>query len=250
MRRVRIRGERHRHTRPRRDPHQRRRRINLLTILPQPRRVQLHRHLVLPQRRHELLVERRHILLRIKAELLREIRMRDDLEQPRLRRQRLPAEVFRPHLIHIAAPPFLEHVGIIQRPRVAHVMHRADEVIPGRARCEILDPVLMAGDVIHLQPQTDGERRMIPPRLLDLRHIGIEVTQQHAPVIEIIARHRIMLRETNLREAELDRLGGQFRGRALRVAAQKRVHVIIRRRIHARKMSVEPRPRRSKFSTK
>ena len=63
--------------------------------------------------------------------------------------------------------------------------------------------------------------------------ILVELGGLHAPVVEVVARHRAVVGEADLLEAEPDGLRRQFRRLARGVAAKRRVRVIICRQRHA-----------------
>ena len=60
-----------------------------------------------------------------------------------------------------------------------------------------------------------------------------KVAEGHAPVVEIIALHRRVIGESDLRQAKRHGVGRVFRRLAHRMVAERRVHVIIRRQLHA-----------------
>ena len=64
----------------------------------------------------------------------------------------------------VAFLPAGDHLGIVHRPRVAHVMHGADEVIPRMARGQFANPFLLAGQVIHFETKTDDQRGVLALR--------------------------------------------------------------------------------------
>jgi hypothetical protein len=66
----------------------------------------------------------------------------------------------------------------------------------------------------------------------NLLHVFVELTIKHAPVIEIVTRHRRVIRETDFGETEGHCATRIIHRLAAGVAAQRRVHVIIRRQLH------------------
>jgi len=69
-------------------------------------------------------------------------------------------------------------------------MHRTDEIIPGHARGEFADPILVAGQVIHFEREPDGELRKRLLREPDLGNVFIELRKIHPPVVKAVAPHR------------------------------------------------------------
>jgi len=118
-------------------------------------------------------------------------------------------------------------------------MDGADEIIPGMARGEVADPVLVAGQIIHFQRQADGELRKFLLGQPDLGDVFIELASEHPPVVEIIALHGRMIGEPNFRQAEFHGAAGIFHRFACRVTTERRVHVIIGRQRHAPVLRVE-----------
>ena len=100
------------------------------------------------------------------------------------------------------------------------------------SRGEIANPILVAGQIIHLHREADGELRELALRPADFLHVFVELPIEHAPVIEIIARHRRVIGETNFGETQLHGAAGVIHRLAAGVAAERRVHVIIRRQLH------------------
>ena len=115
-------------------------------------------------------------------------------------------------------------------------MHGADEVIPRLARGQLANPLFLAGQVIHFQPETDDERGVFALRAADFFHVLIKLIGAHPPVVEIITTHRRVIGETDLGESERDGLRGIIRRLADRMAAKRRVHVIISRQRHGRSL--------------
>ena len=107
---------------------------------------------------------------------------------------------------------------------------------------QVADPVFVAGDEIDFHGQLNRQLRVIAAGLLNFGDVLSEVLVAHVPIIPVIARHRIVLRETDLGKAQLDRLRRQINRIAHRVAAQARVHVIISRKRHCETKLIQPPP--------
>jgi len=106
-------------------------------------------------------------------------------------------------------------------------MHRADEVIPRMPRGEFADPVLVAGQVIHFQREPDGELWKILLRLADLFDVFVQLNLIHPPIVKIVLPHRRMVGEADLVQSDGDSVFRILNRLAGRVAAERRVHMII-----------------------
>ena len=94
-------------------------------------------------------------------------------------------------------------------------------------RGEFANPILVAGQIIHFEREPDGELRKILPRLADFFDVFIQLIQIHPPVVEIVLPHRRVVGEANLRQPDGDGAFCKFDRLAGRVAAERRVHMII-----------------------
>ena len=54
---------------------------------------------------------------------------------------------------------------------------------------QVADPLLMAGEVVHLQRQSDPQVGSVPLRLPHRLDVFIQLIQPHSPVIEVVVRH-------------------------------------------------------------
>ena len=134
----------------------------------------------------------------------------------------------------IALLPFGKFGGVVNGPRIRDVMHGADEIIPRMPRGEFANPILVAGQIIHFQREPDGQLREIPLRLADFVDVFVQPIRIHPPV-----RRNYPAASANGRKSRFP--SGRWRRRALRIpparprrmAAERRVHVIIRRQRHA-----------------
>src|SRR2546425_13067511 len=97
---------------------------------------------------------------------------------------------------------------------------------------QVANPDFVAGNVIDFESQLDGKTGMIGSGLADLLRIFVHVAKRHAPVIEVIARHRRVLGKADLGNAEFNRPRGVFSRLARRVVAQRGVHVVVRGQGH------------------
>ena len=76
------------------------------------------------------------------------------------------------------------------------------------------------------------ERRVFRLRLPHFRNIFIQLVEPHAPVVEVIPPHGRVVGEAYFRQPQLDCVRGILRRLAGRVLAERRVHVIISRKLH------------------
>ena len=113
-------------------------------------------------------------------------------------------------------------------------MDGADEVIPRVTRGQVPHPIFVAGEVIHFQGELDDEVGMVAAGLIDLGDVGFEVGGLHAPVVEVVAGHGIVVREADFLEAKPDSLRRQFSRFTRSVAAEGCVRMIICGQRHAR----------------
>src|SRR5687767_6975032 len=111
-------------------------------------------------------------------------------------------------------------------------MDGPDEVIPRMTPGEFTDPILLPGEIIHFQSETDDELRMLALRAPDLLNIIIELISAHSPVIKVIAPHRRVVGESNLGQPRTQRVRSILRRLARCVTAKRCVHVIIRGQLH------------------
>ena len=110
------------------------------------------------------------------AEFLRQIGVADDFKEAGFRRLGQPLKINGPDFIGIAVFPLGQFLRVINGPGIGDVMHRADEIIPRMPRGESANPVLVTGQIIHLQREADGELRKILLRLADFGDVFIELT--------------------------------------------------------------------------
>ena len=136
--------------------------------------------------------------------------MADDLEKTGTGGEREPFEISLPNFKGIALLPLRELGRVVDVPGVRHVMHGADEIVPGMARGELADPRLVPRQIIHLEGQTDGELRELFPGEADLGDVFIELIGPHTPVVEIVLAHGGMVGKANLGEAEFHGAAGVF----------------------------------------
>ena len=101
-------------------------------------------------------------------------------------------------------------------------------------RGEVADPVFLAGQIVHLQREADGELRVAFLREPDLGHVFIELGIAHPPVIEVVAGHGRMVGEADFRKAGGVRDARIIHGLANRMAAERRVHVQVGGKLHRR----------------
>ena len=71
--------------------------------------------------------------------------------------------------------------------------------------------------------------------------IKIQLAFEHSPVIKIIIRHWSVLGKADLSETKFGCLGGILGRLSLRMAAERGVHVIIRRLSHGEKLGKNQR---------
>ncbi len=231
-RRVGIRAERDRHVVLKRELEKLAARINLAAIFAEAGGVEFNGAMVLPRRRQEFLVKRRAVARGTMAEFLRQVSMADDLKQAAGGRHRQSLEIGGPHFEGVALFPFGKFVGIVHRPIVRDVMDRADEIIPRLPRGEIANPVLVARQVIHFERKADGEPRELALRAAHFLDVFIKLMVQHAPVVEVVAAHGRMIGEADFGEAKRKCVSGVIHRFAAGVSTERRVHVVIGRRLH------------------
>ena len=92
--------------------------------------------------------------------------------------------------------------------------------------------ILVAGQVIHLQREADGQLRKLFLRAADFGDVFVQLRKIHAPVVEIILTHRRVVGESDFRQAERDGAARVIHRLAGRVAAERRVHMIIGGQLH------------------
>ena len=152
---VRVGGERER--RPGVDAHlgERRRRIELVRWLAQPGGRDLDRDSGLGDRLDRRLVVEADVAGRLRAAVppvLDQVGVREDVVEPGPRRLGEGLEVAAPDPVRVAvAGPDVE-VGIVDR-AVAEEVDRADDVVEVVRVEHVRDPVLGAGDEVHLDPE-------------------------------------------------------------------------------------------------
>ena len=123
-------------------------------------------------------------------------------------------------------------------------MHGADEVIPRMARGEVANPFLLAGQVVHFETEADDETGMVALRAAHARHVVVELIGAHPPVVEIIAPHGRMIGEADFLQSQGDGVRGVLGRLAHRVAAERRVHVVISRQRHGRSVEAAGKKRK------
>ena len=85
----------------------------------------------------------------------------------------------------------------------------------------------MAGEIIHFERESDGKPGKFLLRQPDLGDVFIQLPVEHAPVVEVIARHRRMIGEADFCQAEFAGAACVIHRFAGRMAAERRVHVVI-----------------------
>ena len=98
-------------------------------------------------------------------------------------------------------------------------MDRPDDVVPGMARHQLPNPILLSRNKIHFKGQFDAEGGVVTAGLLHIFHIRVQIGLKHVPIVPIIARHRIMLGEADFRKTQLDRVRRQIGWVTHRMAA-------------------------------
>ena len=106
-------------------------------------------------------------------------------------------------------------------------MDRADEIVPRMACGQVANPVLVTGQVIDLQRELDDQPGMVAPGALDPPDILVQLRRPHAPVVEIVEGHRIVIGEPDFLEAQPDGLCRQFGRLARGVATKWRVRMVV-----------------------
>ena len=89
-------------------------------------------------------------------------------------------------------------------------MHRADEIIPRMPRGQFANPFFVAGQIIHLERQADGELWKFLLRPADFGDVFIELVGAHPPVVEVVLPHRRMVGEADFRQTDFHRPGGRI----------------------------------------
>ena len=164
-----------------------------------------------------------------KGKLLAEVGVADDVKEAGLGGQGQAFEVGGPNLHRLTLLPLGDLGGVVNGPGLGDVMDGADEVIPGVTVGEVPNPVFAAGQVIHLEAKLDDKVGMVVAGMLDTGDILVEFGGPHAPIVEVVLRHRGVVGEADLLQAEADGLRRQFGRLASRVTTERRVHVIIGR---------------------
>lgn len=124
-------------------------------------------------------------------------------------------------------------------------MNRADEVIPFVALREVANPIFVSRNEIDFERELDCELRELALGALHFLDVFVELAIGHAPIVEVIPRHRAVIAEADLLEADLERLCGIVYWLANCVMAQRRVHVIIGQKRHRAERSRKPRMSRA-----
>ncbi len=163
--------------------------------------------------------------------------MADDVKEARFRRLAKPLEIDRPDFKWIAILPFGDVRRIIHRPGVGDIMDRADKIIPGMARRQVTNPLLMTGQEIDFHGQLDDEVGELFLSAADFLDVLIQLIQAHAPFVEIVLLHRRMVGEADFIKPQFNCARRIFHRLAGGMAAERRVHVIIRWPTHG--ISVE-----------
>ena len=125
--------------------------------------------------------------------------------------------------------PFGKFLGIVNGPGIGDVMDGANKVIPGMHRGEFADPGLMAGEVIHLESEADGQLGKFLLGNPDFGDVLIELREVHPPNVEIVLAHGGVVGETDLRKAKVNGVAGIFFRLVDGVVAERSMHVIIER---------------------
>ncbi len=180
-------------------------------------------------RAEEPVVEGRAVTVRAVAEFLREVGVPDDVEEAGGGGLGEEVEVLGPDFEDIAAVPLVAPVRVVDVPGGVEVMDGADEVIPGMAPAQFADPIFAAGQVVHFEGEADGEGRVGLARLFNLGDVGVELVGAHAPVVEVVFGHGVVVGEADFGQAGGEGTLGEFGGGAGGVAAQRGVHVVIGR---------------------
>ena len=115
-------------------------------------------------------------------------------------------------------------------------MHRADQIVPGMARRQFANPVLVTGEVIHFQGQLDDEPGVIAPRLFYFLHVFIHIARQHAPIVKIVAWHGAVFGKPDFPQTQFGRLRGILGRLSHGMAAERRVHVVIGGQRHSHRV--------------
>ena len=212
-------------------------RVNLTAVFAQAGGVELDGGACLLRSGEEAFVEGGAVLLRSVAEFLGEIGVADDFEEAARGGHCQSLEINRPHFEGVATIPLGEFGGVVHIPRIGDVMNGADEVIPRMTCGEFADPLFVAGQVIDFEGEFDGELGELALGVADFADVFVELIGAHAPIVEVVARHRGVVGESDLGEAEFDGARGILCRLARGVAAERRVHVIIWRQSHERSVA-------------
>ena len=115
-------------------------------------------------------------------------------------------------------------------------MNGTDEIIPRIFGGELANPVFMSGNEIDFERELDREFGKLLSGVFDFGYVFFGIARVHVPIIEIVADHRIVFAEADFLEPDFDSVRGIFDRFADGVPAQRRVHVIIRRKTHVMKV--------------
>src|SRR5436305_4637934 len=92
----------------------------------------------------------------------------------------------------------------------------------------------MSGKVIDFERELDFKLRKSVPCEFDLFDVRGQFRYLHAPVVEVVARHRTVVGKAYFFETKLSRARSQIDRLADCMAAERRVHVIVGRQSHRR----------------
>jgi hypothetical protein len=101
---------------------------------------------------------------------LDQVRMGDDVEQPRAGELRLPLEVALPERVRVREGRPDVVAQIVDGAQIAEVVHGADDVVESMRVEQRRDPVLRPPDVVRLDPQSQRSRPnelAVGPELVD-----------------------------------------------------------------------------------
>jgi len=99
---------------------------------------------------------------------------------------------------------------------------------------QVLDPGLEAGQVIDFQTEADVEIRVVLTRFLHPGDVEVQLFRWHAPIVEVVLRHRRVVGETDFLKPDPAGRSGVFGGLAGGVPAEAGVGVVIGRQPHDR----------------
>ena len=162
---------------------QRHRRVDLVAAA-QSVAVQLDRGAVHGRAREDRVVQRR-LVVRAVAEHLRQIGVRERIDEAACAEVAHERGVVAPCARDVAARPFADERRLVEAPR-ADVVHRAEHDVPVVGCEELPQGVLVAGDPVHLQAKQHGHARAL--RLLDQPHV-VGDAARHV-VAPVLIRHR------------------------------------------------------------